>query len=235
METFAVIVAGGSGQRMGTTIPKQFLTIAGKPVLWYTITSFIEAIPGIKIILVLPEQHLTSGHELMEASGDFSSIIIVAGGANRFQSVKNGLSMVKVPSVVMVHDGVRCLPSAALIRRCYETAVLKGNAVPAIAAADSIRIASASGNKPMDRNQVFLVQTPQTFLSEQLLEAFDQPYDDSFTDEATVVEKIGIAIHLVEGEITNIKITRPIDLLVAGQLLSDRKLMDHQPDPPNAE
>jgi len=207
---------------MGSPVPKQFLSLAGKPIIWHTINSFSEAIPDINIIVVLPEEHLTSGHELISSLGSFNSLTLISGGTNRFESVKKGLGKVTGDSLVMVHDGVRCLVSPTLIRRCRDIAILKGNAVPAIKAADSIRITTQGGNRPVDRNEVYLIQTPQTFQSRFILPAFEQEYDPSFTDEATVVEKTGVAINLVEGEPTNIKITRPVDLLIAEQIVAER-------------
>lgn len=219
MNKYAVIVAGGSGQRMGASIPKQFLLLKNKPVLWYTLTAFLTAFDDLKIILVLPAGFLEAGNAIVASVADSNRIQITTGGDTRFQSVKNGLKLVEENAVVFVHDGVRCLVSPALIQRCYAATIEKGNAVPATAAVDSIRIETGNSNLVVDRNKVRIIQTPQTFLAAQLLKAFDQPFDTSFTDEATVVEKAGIAIHLVEGEATNIKITSPVDLLVAEKIM----------------
>ena len=147
------------------------------------------------------------------------SIRITAGGETRFQSVKNGLRFVDDTSIVFVHDGVRCLLSKNLVHRCYQSAVETGTAIPAIVSKDSIRLLTEEGNEIFDRNKVMLVQTPQTFQSELLLPAFGVDYRDEFTDEATVVEAHGTKISLVEGEENNIKITRPVDLLIADKLL----------------
>ena len=219
MLKFAVIVAGGSGQRMGTTLPKQFLLLKNKPVLWHTLTAFLAAFNDLSIILVLPAEFIETGNDIVATVSDPSRIQITTGGDTRYQSVKNGLKLVDEKSIVFVHDGVRCLVSVALIKRCYDAALEKGNAVPATAAIDSIRIATGSSNTVIDRNSVRIIQTPQTFLAAQLLKAFDQPFDPSFTDEATVVEKTGISIHLIEGETSNIKITSPVDLLVAEKIM----------------
>jgi 2-C-methyl-D-erythritol 4-phosphate cytidylyltransferase len=221
MKKYAVIVAGGSGQRMGGAMPKQFLLLAGRSLLWYSVRAFLASFDDIGIILVLPQDHIAEGEQIagLEAAG---KIQVTKGGPTRFHSVQNGLALVKEPSVVFVHDGVRCLVTPALIRRCYEQALEKGSAVPAVAATDSIRIADGHRNAVADRNNVRIIQTPQTFKSEILLPAFKTAYRDSFTDEATVAEAAGHTIFLIDGEYENIKITRPADLLVAEKILTDR-------------
>ncbi len=223
MEKYAVIVAGGSGTRMGSAVPKQFMLLKGKPLLWYTLTAFIAAYHDIHIILVLPEQHLTKGYDLIRLVPYPHQITLVTGGATRFHSVKNGLQHVTEDSVVFVHDGVRCLLSPQLIQRCYEQALINGNAIPAVGSVDSIRIVTNDGNHIVDRNHVRIIQTPQTFRSALIKKAYEASYEASFTDEAGVFEKNGFPIHLVEGETFNIKITHPIDLLIAGQLLEERE------------
>lgn len=224
MKKYAVIVAGGSGLRMKTSVPKQFLPLFGKPVLYHTLTAFLEAFSDIDIILVLPEAHTETGEEIVAQTNDPSRIKITTGGETRFHSVKNGLEYVRQHSIVFVHDGVRCLVTTDLIRRCYEMALEKGNAIPALHAVDTIRIESFSGNQQIDRNKVRIIQTPQTFFSEIIKAAFEQDYVDSFTDEASVVEKLGVKINLIEGEETNLKITRPVDLLIAERIIEERKL-----------
>jgi 2-C-methyl-D-erythritol 4-phosphate cytidylyltransferase len=222
MHKYAIIVAGGIGARMGGEIPKQFQLLKGKPVLWHTLKAFTEAFNDLQIILVLPENNIENGEQIVK---EFSShhILITTGGNTRFQSVKNGLKFVENESIVFVHDAVRCLVSVGLIHRCYKSALRTGNAVPAIASKDSVRVTSDKGNEPVDRNKVMLVQTPQTFLSKVLLPAFQINYDEKFTDEATVVEAYGIKILLVDGEENNIKITRPADLLIAEKILEERQ------------
>jgi 2-C-methyl-D-erythritol 4-phosphate cytidylyltransferase len=222
MKKYAVIVAGGTGLRMGSALPKQFMLLQGKPVLWHTLTAFLTAFNDVQIILVLPEQYIETGHSIINTTTDPNRIQITAGGETRFQSVKNGLQRIEKKSIVFVHDGVRCLVTPALIKHCYETAAEKGNAVPATTAIDSIRIEKDNINSVVDRAHVRIIQTPQTFLSEVLLKGFEQAYDASFTDEAMVVEKTGVKINLVEGEVSNIKITTPIDLLIAEKLLEER-------------
>lgn len=220
MRKIAVIVAGGTGQRMGASIPKQFLLLNGKPLLYYTIQRFLETWADLEMILVLPEEHIATGSEIIADMKAVSRVKITAGGDSRFQSVKNGLAQIKEPAVVFVHDGVRCLISSDLIKRCYHQTLEKGSAVPAIAATDSIRITNDNHHEVIDRNRVRIIQTPQTFLSEILIPAFDKPYEERFTDEATVVEASGKEVYLIEGEYTNIKITRPADLLIAQQVMT---------------
>lgn len=217
-------MAGGSGMRMGTSVPKQFLELRGKPVLWYTVSSFLEAFPDIEIILVLPREYLQEGLQIIQSTKDPGRIWITAGGETRFESVKKGLDHIQQQSIVFVHDGVRCLLTTDLIRRCYASAIEKGNAIPAIAAVDTIRVETVSGNTLVDREKIRIIQTPQTFFNDIIKAAFEQDYEESFTDEASVVERLGIKIHLIEGEATNIKITRPIDILIAEKILEEREV-----------
>ena len=226
MKKYAVIVAGGTGKRMGNTIPKQFLLLKNKAVLWYTLDTFLRAYSDIKIILVLPEQHIQKG-KLIAASVDDNTnrIIIVSGGETRFHSVQCGLKEVKEDSVVFVHDAVRCLVSVPLIHRCYKDAIAHGSAIPAVAATDSIRILNHTYHSVADRKQVRIIQTPQTFLSNIILPAFKQQYADAFTDEATAVEASGTKVFLTEGEYDNIKITRPLDMMIAERILEERSAL----------
>lgn len=207
--------------RMAAATPKQFLPLAGKPVLFHTLRAFMLALPDIRIVLVYPEDCLELVKEVL---GDFkgNDITLVKGGKTRFESVGNGLAEVRSPAVVLVHDAVRPLVSADLIRRCRREALVRGNAVPALPLRESIRLVKEEGNTAVDRAAYQVIQTPQAFLSEILLPAFSRPYDPSFTDEATVVEKAGQSIHLIPGEHQNIKITLPYDLLLAARLLEER-------------
>jgi 2-C-methyl-D-erythritol 4-phosphate cytidylyltransferase len=204
---------------MGTQAPKQFLLLQGKPVLWHTLRVFLDAYEDLAIILVLPPAYMGMGQAIVESTGAAHRIRLAAGGATRFHSVQSGLQLIGEPSVIFVHDGVRCLLTTGLVQLCYESALQYGSAVPVISSKDSVRLVSAGGNEVIDRNLVKLVQTPQTFLSELLLPSYQQEYRESFTDEATVVEAAGGRVHLVEGEANNIKITTPADLAVAEQLL----------------
>jgi 2-C-methyl-D-erythritol 4-phosphate cytidylyltransferase len=219
MNKYAVIVAGGSGTRMGNSIPKQFLLIKDKPVLYYTIKTFLDAYTDLQVILVLPSAYMDMGKKIIDEHFDKSRVRITTGGQARFQSVKNGLTLIDNESIIFVHDGVRCLLTTGLIHRCYEMAFTNGSAIPAIPSSDSVRLLKENDHEPFDRNKVMLVQTPQTFHSKILLPAFQVDYKDKFTDEATVVEAYGIKVSLVEGEENNIKITRPVDLLIAEKLL----------------
>ncbi len=224
MKKYAVIVAGGSGLRMGTVVPKQFLELDGKPVLWYTLTAFLKAFNDLEIILVVPEAHVEKGLEIIRSTFEPDRIGITVGGETRFHSVKKGLDHIQQHSIVFVHDGVRCLITPELIRTCYDTAIEKGNAIPAVTAVDTIRLETINGNQQVDRNKVRIIQTPQTFYSDIIKAAFEQDYLESFTDEASVVEKLGVKIQLVEGDSSNIKITRPIDILIAEKILEERGL-----------
>ena len=219
MKKIALIVAGGNGSRMNSNIPKQFLLLKNKPVLYYSIKAFLEAYDDINIVLVLPDEHIAKGQEIIDGFFDSSKFKITGGGRTRFHSVQNGLSLINEESIIFVHDGVRCLLSKDLIHRCYDAAVEFGTAVPMVDSADSIRMITKTGNKIVDRNKIKLVQTPQTFHSKILLPAFAIDYKEKFTDEASVVEEFGIRINFIEGEKNNIKITTPRDLYLASVLL----------------
>lgn len=220
MHKYAIIVAGGTGTRMGGEVPKQFQLLKGKPVLWHTLKAFTDAYEDVQIILVLPENHVELGQQIAKEF-PLHRIRITTGGTTRFHSVKNGLRLVDAHAIVFVHDAVRCLVSPQLIRRCAEAALEKDNAIPSVAAVDTIRIQTVSGNEGIDRNLVRIIQTPQTFFSNVIKEAYEQPYSESFTDEASVVERMGVKINLIEGEVNNIKITTPVDMLIAEKLLGE--------------
>ncbi|MDE3125293.1 MAG: 2-C-methyl-D-erythritol 4-phosphate cytidylyltransferase [Bacteroidota bacterium] len=226
MEKIAVIVAGGLGTRMGALIPKQFLLLNNQPILLYTLQTFFAAFNDMQIILVLPAEHISEGKELIQSLPQHKRIRIVVGGHSRFHSVQSGLAAINkhTNAIIFVHDAVRCLLSTKLIQQCYWQALEKGSAIPAIKATDSIRRVINSVSTPINRDEIYLVQTPQTFQSKILLPAFQNPFRETFTDEATVVEHSGIPIHLIEGEYQNIKITRPIDLLIAEKFLQDPSL-----------
>jgi len=222
MKTFAVIVAGGSGSRMGSAQPKQFLDLEGKPVLVHTADAFLRAFPSIELVVVLPAAFLEKGREILVRYFPDNTIHFTEGGATRFHSVQQGLQKVKGPGIVFIHDAVRCVVSSSLIQRCYTQALETGSAIPAVPVKDSIRMVQEKKSSAVDRNLLRAVQTPQTFHSDIILPAFLQEYDAAFTDEATVVEKFGQQISLIEGEETNIKVTYPIDLLVAATILQNR-------------
>jgi len=220
MKKYAILVAGGSGTRMNTSTPKQFLLLNNKPLIYYTINTFLNAFNDIDIVLVLPEEHLETGNSIISTYFQDKKITIAIGGKTRFDSVKNGLNLVTENSIVFVHDAVRCLVSADLISRSYYQALEKGNAIPAIASKDSVRIVEGENNKSIDRTTVKQIQTPQVFKSDILLPAFELEFQSFFTDEASVVEHFGHPIFLIDGEENNIKITHPIDLLIAEKLMA---------------
>ena len=221
MKKIAVIVAGGMGLRMGAAVPKQFLPLNGRPVLRYTLDTFLGAYPDLEIILVGPATHLEMARALVLGCADAGRVQLVTGGNTRFHSVRNGLDLAVGESVIFVHDGVRCLVSRELIQRCYEQAVRLGSAVPVTGCRDSVRLVGEEGSsKPIDRDRIKLVQTPQTFRSDILLAAYKMDHQEAFTDEATVVEVAGHAVHLIEGEENNIKITTPTDMAIAEVLLN---------------
>jgi 2-C-methyl-D-erythritol 4-phosphate cytidylyltransferase len=225
MQKYAIIVAGGTGTRMGSNTPKQFLLLNEKPVLYYTLKVFLEAYTDIQIILVLPEEYTDLGREIIDAYFDYSRIQITSGGETRFHSVKNGLALADKESIIFVHDAVRCLVTTDLIHRCYENALKTGSAVPALRSKDSVRLLNEeeNDNEVLDRSKVVFIQTPQTFHSRILIPAFEIDYKERFTDEATVVEAFGLKISLVEGEENNLKITRPVDLFIAEKLLAEKQ------------
>ena len=216
-------MAGGSGSRMGATVPKQFLLLQGKPVIQHSLESFLQAFPDIHFIAVLPAAYLREGTDLLQKMNLGAPLEIITGGDTRFQSVKRGLELVRGDAIIFVHDAVRCLVTPDLIGRCYDQALVKGNAIPAIEVKDSVRLVRDGRTEVLDRAQLRIIQTPQTFRSEILLPAFLQEYRHSFTDEATVVESAGHPVFLIQGEERNIKITMPIDILFA------EKILEHDP------
>jgi 2-C-methyl-D-erythritol 4-phosphate cytidylyltransferase len=222
MKKTAIIVAGGTGQRMGTVLPKQFLTIEGKAILLHTVGQFLATFSDIHFVLVLPADYIQDGKDLIESSGLTQIFQFVIGGDTRFQSVKNGLTQVDTDAIVFVHDAVRCLLTPALIQRCYQQALEKGSAIPAVSSTDTIRITDGIKHHVVDRSNVMMIQTPQTFNASILKKAFEQAYQPSFTDEANVLEASGTEVYLIEGEYENIKITRPLDLAIAEYILAKR-------------
>ncbi len=219
MKKYAVIVAGGSGTRMGKALPKQFMLLREKPLLYYTMNAFLEAFSDIRMILVLPLDYMEMGREIIDAYFEKERFIVTAGGNTRFQSVQNGLAHAEEDSIIFVHDGVRCLVTPDLIRRCHAMALKTGTAIPVVPAKDSMRLITEEGNEALERDKVVVVQTPQVFHGKILKAAYQIDYKDRFTDEASVVEAFGVKISLVEGEETNIKITLPQDLVIAEFIL----------------
>ena len=206
---------------MGTSVPKQFLPLRGKPVLTHTLETFLKAFNDLEIIVVIAADYLEMARTIIQTLDGSERILLTEGGQTRFHSVKKGIQHIGHPSIVFVHDAVRCLLSANLIHRCYDTALEQGNAIPAIHTVDSIRLETPFGNESVDRARIKLVQTPQTFHSDILEAAFRQEYHPAFTDEATLVERLGVKINLIEGETTNIKLTNPIDIFLAEKFLEN--------------
>ena len=219
MNKTAIIVAGGKGERMNADIPKQFLEIKGKPILIHTLEAFMNFDASLQLILVLPAAQFEFWKTLCKKHALNIPHQIVAGGQTRFQSVKNGLDAVKVPAIVAIHDGVRPLVSKETISRCFDAAAKFGAAIPTMDSIESIRFVDASGSKSVDRNAYKMVQTPQVFDAELLKKAYEQEFSVLFTDDASVVEAMGIAVQLVDGNRENIKITTEFDLIVAERLL----------------
>jgi 2-C-methyl-D-erythritol 4-phosphate cytidylyltransferase len=219
MKLYAVIVAGGHGKRMGSELPKQYLELAGKPVLMRTLERFKAFDESIELITVLPENQLRFWAELQKKYSFDIPHTIVKGGKARFYSVRNGLNFVVVPGLVAIHDGVRPFVSIDTIKRCFQMAEKLGNAVPVISPTESMRVLTETGSKPVNRMNVKIVQTPQVFNAEIIKKAYRQDYLPEFTDDASVLEKTGVKINLIEGNRENIKITTPEDLVISSALL----------------
>jgi 2-C-methyl-D-erythritol 4-phosphate cytidylyltransferase len=218
MQRYAILVAGGKGSRMKTDIPKQFLMLCGKPVLMHTIERFAAFDNAIKIILVLPSSQIDYWKELCK---EFQ-FEIASGGNTRFESVLNGLAKISDnKSIVGIHDGVRPLVSQETLTRCYTHAEKCGTAIPVVEMIDSVRQTITDGSIPVDRTKLFLVQTPQVFHYSLLHNAYEQPYKEIFTDDASVLESIDIKIDMVEGNRENIKITTQTDIVLAEALLQN--------------
>ncbi|HEY0976558.1 MAG TPA: 2-C-methyl-D-erythritol 4-phosphate cytidylyltransferase [Flavobacteriales bacterium] len=230
MSKCTIIVAGGSGKRMRLlhesasasargSVPKQFMLLKGRPVLCWTIEAFHGADPAMPIIVVLPKDQEGIWRTLCIGHHFHVEHTVVHGGEERYHSVRNGLAAAGDADLVAVHDGVRPLIDAGLIARCFEAAREHGAAIPVVPITSSVRSVDGEMNRAMDRSTLRAVQTPQCFRTELLRRAFELPYDPAFTDEATLVERMGTHIHLVEGEERNLKITTPVDLQVAELLM----------------
>lgn len=219
---YIIIVAGGKGQRMGSSVPKQFLLLCGKPVLMHTIEAFHSYSTSLEIILVLPEEQQTHWKELCEEYGFTTPHTVVSGGSTRFESSRNGISVIPddADGVVGIHDGVRPLVSAAVIDRCYESARENYAAIPVMPLTDTLRFVGESGcGRNVLRSDYVIVQTPQVFDIALAKKAFSLPYKESFTDDASVVEDLGCQVSVVEGCRENIKLTTPFDMKVAEAIL----------------
>jgi len=219
MKNYALIVAGGIGKRMGSEIPKQFLAVAGQPILMHTISAFYQYDHTMEIILVLPLSHFSKWTELsLEYDFDVPHRMI-AGGSTRFHSVKNGLNSLEEEGIVAIHDGVRPFIEMDIIKNSFEVARNEGNAVVSVALKDSIRQVSEASNQSLDRTSYRAVQTPQTFRLSLIKKAYSIEYDESITDDASVAELAGQEINLIEGSYRNIKITTNEDLMIAEAFL----------------
>lgn len=216
---YALIVAGGKGLRMGTELPKQFLPIGGKPVLMRTIEVFYACDAEIQIILVLPRSQQEYWGQLCREYHFLLPHALADGGETRFHSVRNGLAMVKTPGLVGVHDGVRPFVSQEVISRCFDLAATQKAVIPVIDVVETVRHLEGEKSATVNREDYKLVQTPQVFDAQLLKQAYEQPYTSRFTDDASVVEALGLPIFLTPGNRENIKITTPFDLKIATALL----------------
>lgn len=228
MTNYALIVAGGSGSRMNTDVPKQFLLLNEKPVLMHTIERFHNYDNAMKIIVVLPEAQFSLWENLCREYKFSIRHQLVAGGSVRFESVKNGMMKIDNDGIVAIHDGVRPLVSFETIGRCFEVARLKGNAIPVMPVIESLRMIDGENSNAVDRSSFVTIQTPQVFSVSEIKAAYNQPFSEAFTDDASVLEAAGSAINLVQGNIENIKITHPADLIFAGMLLKNREILNSQ-------
>ncbi|MBI1300639.1 MAG: 2-C-methyl-D-erythritol 4-phosphate cytidylyltransferase [Alphaproteobacteria bacterium] len=221
MKRAAIIVAGGSGSRMGTAVPKQFLPIGGKSILMHTLDAFHSFDNTLDLVVVLPAADQRTWKELCERHGYQVGHRVVSGGATRFQSVKNGLMTLSADTeLVAIHDGVRPFVARGVIDESFKTAAVTGSAVAVIPLKDSIRrVGGEGGSQYQNREEFRLVQTPQTFQVKKILQAFASPEQSIFTDDATVYEHMGWQVTLIPGNAENIKITTPADLEYAGFLL----------------
>lgn len=218
MKYYAIIVAGGSGTRMQATIAKQFLMLHHQPVLMHSLSAFYNSAFKPQVILVLHPDFHDYWDVLCQKFNFQIPYLLVKGGAHRFHSVRNGLMAIKGDGIVAIHDGVRPLVSPKLISRSYEQASENGNAVACLKVSDSLRKIKNDHSKVINRDEIVMIQTPQTFEISQLRKAYQQSHQSKFTDDASVVEKAGFKINLIEGERNNLKITYPEDLELANYL-----------------
>ncbi len=220
MKYYAIIVAAGSGSRMHSVVPKQFLLLNGIPVLMHTINAFHNCQAQPRIIVVLSPDSHDYWNELCAEHNFNVPHQLVSGGETRFHSVKNGISLIEEDdAIIAVHDAVRPLITKEIIDESYECAIQYGNAIVAIKSRDSVRQIKNNRSISLIRDEIYLIQTPQTFQAAQLKKAYQQPYVAGFTDDASVVEQTGVNINLISGSYQNIKITFPEDIAIAEFLL----------------
>jgi len=218
MKYYAIIVAGGSGKRMQNVVAKQFLILKDKPIMMHTLSAFYCSIFKPELIVVLPNDLHAQWEELCVAYNFSLPHRLVDGGEQRFHSVRNGLLTIKGEGIVAIHDAVRPLVSSNLIQKTYEAAIQAGNAITCIKPSDSVRKIKLNGSEILNRDEIVLIQTPQAFDINQLRKGYRQPYQSEFTDDASVVERAGFNVNLIEGERNNLKITYPEDLDLANLL-----------------
>jgi 2-C-methyl-D-erythritol 4-phosphate cytidylyltransferase len=224
MKYYAILVAGGSGNRMQSVIAKQFLLLDGKPVLMHTLEAFHKCVLNPEILLVLNIHQHAYWEELCNTYNCSIPHQVIKGGEQRFHSVKNGLKAIKGKGIVAVHDAVRPLVSPELIEKSFQVAEENGNCVVGITPTDSIRrVVGSKKSESLNRNEVALIQTPQTFNLDVLRKSYEKPFRNEFTDDASVAEYSGFDINMIEGERENIKITYPEDLEIASIFLRKRK------------
>ena len=225
MEKYFIVVAGGKGSRMGGDIPKQFQLLQGVPILFHTLKRLHSFVPDATIVLVIPQAHLSLWQQLVATYGMPAPLQVAYGGANRFESVRNGLNQINSDNdaLVAVHDGVRPFVSREVVFRCFDAAALSGAVIPTIRPVETIRLSDADGRSHVfPRRHCHLVQTPQVFRLPLLRKAYLQEYRETFTDDASVVESMGHPIEMVEGNIENIKLTTPFDILLAESLVNNK-------------
>jgi 2-C-methyl-D-erythritol 4-phosphate cytidylyltransferase len=223
LKQYVIIVAGGKGVRMGTTIPKQFLEIKGKAIILHTLEKFKEALPSAELLLVLPKDEIARWHELSVGT-EFEKIKLANGGSTRFGSVKSGLNLIQSDGIVGVHDAVRPFVSLKTIQKVFAEAFIAEAVIPVVELKDSIRKIVDGSSVAADRANFRIVQTPQCFNVRLLKEAYQQPFNKGFTDDASVVEANGVGIKLVEGNYSNIKITTVEDLKIGQMLMENGSL-----------
>jgi 2-C-methyl-D-erythritol 4-phosphate cytidylyltransferase len=224
MNYYAVIVAGGSGNRMNNSIPKQFLLLSGRPVMMHAIEVFYDCPQKPKIIVVLGQDLHELWLSLCSTHNFTVPHALVNSGSERFDSVKNGLELISEDGIVAIHDAARPLVSASVVKTSFEIALLKGNCVVGTPSVDSVRITNPDGSSSaVDRGLLRLVQTPQTFILSELKKAYEVDYKPHFTDDASVMEAYGISINIIEGNRENIKITYSEDLDIASILINKKR------------
>jgi 2-C-methyl-D-erythritol 4-phosphate cytidylyltransferase len=230
MKRTVIIVAGGKGVRMGGGLPKQFIPLQGKPVLMHTLDVFYQWDATAEILLVIPEEQVSYWRMLCKELNCTVPHRVVYGGDTRFHSVRNGLNGTEGADIIAVHDGVRPFVSREVISSCFTIADTFGAAIPVVPMIESVREIEGNDSRPFDRNRLCIVQTPQVFRAALLRQAYERPYDEHFTDDASLVEAMGHTIRLVDGNRENIKITTPMDLKCAAFLLTEKTKESYRED-----